>query len=1038
MKSRNLFLCFLFALAAGLGVGARPGHAVQFLITYADAANTGFKDPVLGPQRRAAFEYAASYWSQRLAGNVPIEVKATFGVLASDANGIQLGGAMPTSTRENFIGATLKDTQYPIALANQLAGYDLAPSPGTTDIPAYEIDARFNSVVDAGTVLGSQHWYYGLDSLPPLLGTSADGNPVTDLDFLSTAIHEIGHGLGFFPLISENGAFFDEVPTVYDRFLANGITQTATRLTSLTEERRKAALISNNLFFAGPAARRAEGSGFNTRIYAPVEFETGSSVGHLDENTYHGMNELMTPYDTETINQAGSITLGVMADIGWNVTNTTSLPVPVRTESTPPVATGRFAYSAGGDIWVVNADGTGKRRVTSGTATDTDPTSSSNGDKIVFVSNRDGGDSELYMVNSTGTDLQRLTNSPGEDSEPSFRRDGKAIVFTSVRSGGNRHLFTLTFATGVVRNLMPTSISSDSTASFSPDSRRIVFTSRRDGNAEIYTLVLADGTVTRLTTDVATKPSEDTEASFNRAGDTVVFSGTRDGNQEIYKVPATGGAIVRMTSNLSADSAPQFSPFQNYIVFQSNLRGNFDLFTLSLTSTGGPGTLYRITRTSDVDIMPSWGGSSDTPAPTPTPTPVPTATGTPTPTPTPTSTPSGPEPPNNDFVNAQVITGATGTTSGSNVNGDHETGEPNHAGIAGLGSIWYKWTAPSNGSMKVETTGSSFDTTLAVYTGTSVGGLTLVAKNDDFNGAATSGVVFNAVAGTVYYIAVDGFDGETGDVVLTWTLTAVSPTPTPTPTSAPVKPDAMLGLNSTYVGNNVYSATPSVQHQDVSMPMGSTATYIFRVQNDAIVADTFRITAPSSDPGASVHYFLGQTGGAEITSQVTSGAGYTTVSVAPTASVFVRVTVQFTSFAFGNYVNRTSITVKSTSNTSAVDSVQAVTSLSSSGSSTTTRSTSSVQLSTASASAAAGEVALVFSGQLGATSASDAAHYRVLVNGAAVLPESAAYSTSQMTVHLALPLGAIRAGDSVSVAWSGLNDSNRNSVRDGQTVVTAK
>ncbi|HEX8097998.1 MAG TPA: carboxypeptidase regulatory-like domain-containing protein, partial [Pyrinomonadaceae bacterium] len=73
------------------------------------------------------------------------------------------------------------------------------------------------------------------------------------------------------------------------------------------------------------------------------------------------------------------------------------------------------------------------------------------------------------------------------------------------------------------------------------------------------------------------------------------------------------------------------------------------------------------------------------------------------------------------------------------------------------------------------TYGSSFDTLLGVYTGSSVGALTKVAANDD-NGfkdnldgrTLTSSVSFNAVAGTTYYIAMDGSEGRTGDITLGW------------------------------------------------------------------------------------------------------------------------------------------------------------------------------------------------------------------------------------------------------------------------------
>jgi len=125
---------------------------------------------------------------------------------------------------------------------------------------------------------------------------------------------------------------------------------------------------------------------------------------------------------------------------------------------------------------------------------------------------------------------------------------------------------------------------------------------------------------------------------------------------------------------------------------------------------------------------------------------------------------------------ANTITGLSGVGSGSNVGATREAGEPNHAGKRGAHSVWLTWSPGLLGGVATfETAGSSFDTLLAVYTGDSVSGLTLVASNDDVNncddpanGFHTSKVRFNARGGTVYHIVVDGFEGDAGDIVLGW------------------------------------------------------------------------------------------------------------------------------------------------------------------------------------------------------------------------------------------------------------------------------
>jgi hypothetical protein len=94
--------------------------------------------------------------------------------------------------------------------------------------------------------------------------------------------------------------------------------------------------------------------------------------------------------------------------------------------------------------------------------------------------------------------------------------------------------------------------------------------------------------------------------------------------------------------------------------------------------------------------------------------------------------------------------------------------EPEHAGVAGGHSIWFKWTAPRSGTYDVDTCGSAIDTLLGVYTGSAVSALTPVASNDDAGGECSPGsrVVFDATEGTVYRIAVDGKGGAVGAIDL--------------------------------------------------------------------------------------------------------------------------------------------------------------------------------------------------------------------------------------------------------------------------------
>lgn len=115
-----------------------------------------------------------------------------------------------------------------------------------------------------------------------------------------------------------------------------------------------------------------------------------------------------------------------------------------------------------------------------------------------------------------------------------------------------------------------------------------------------------------------------------------------------------------------------------------------------------------------------------------------------------------------------MISGQGGTNMGSNIDATAEPGEPNHAGKVGGKSVWIAWRADNTGFVSFSTRGSGFDTLLAAYTGTDVSALTEVASDDDHGGFGTSTIRFNVQEGTIYWIAVDGHAGASGNIVLCW------------------------------------------------------------------------------------------------------------------------------------------------------------------------------------------------------------------------------------------------------------------------------
>jgi hypothetical protein len=239
-----LSLLLLAAFVAG------SASAANIVIVNSDPSGTGLNDPTpvtpvggnagttLGQQRLIVFQQAASIWGGLLTSSVTIRVSASFApLLPCNQNTGILGSTSANDTYFNFPGAPIQNTSYVTALANKLAGMNNDPTNTQVDMTA-----QFNSNLGQGGCLTGTSFYLGLDN-----------NHGTNINFLTVALHEFAHGLGFVSLASQSGAFLGGIPAIFDRFIYDDTQgQTWDKLTS--GQRAASAVNTGNLTWSGTAA----------------------------------------------------------------------------------------------------------------------------------------------------------------------------------------------------------------------------------------------------------------------------------------------------------------------------------------------------------------------------------------------------------------------------------------------------------------------------------------------------------------------------------------------------------------------------------------------------------------------------------------------------------------------------------------------------------------------------------------------------------------------------------------------------------------
>ncbi len=239
-------------VACAMGVAGQAQAAATIIINNINAPGVGFNDttpatPVggntgttIGQQRLIAFTYAANIWGATLTSSVPIVVNAQFSPLTCTATGGVLGSAGATQVFSDFAGSQKPNTWYAYALANKLAGADLATTPGP------QINSNFNSNLGTPGCLEASGWYYGLDGQEGAL-----------IDFVAVLQHEMGHGLGFQTFTNgQTGAFFSTRPSIWDHYLFS-VAANKNWVDATAAERAASAISVNGLVWTGAGVTAA-------------------------------------------------------------------------------------------------------------------------------------------------------------------------------------------------------------------------------------------------------------------------------------------------------------------------------------------------------------------------------------------------------------------------------------------------------------------------------------------------------------------------------------------------------------------------------------------------------------------------------------------------------------------------------------------------------------------------------------------------------------------------------------------------------------
>ena len=297
----------------------------------------------------------------------------------------------------------------------------------------------------------------------------------------------------------------------------------------------------------------------------------------------------------------------------------TPLPTatPIPTVAPPTKISGKIAYVSypesgrGGEIFVMNADGSNQTRLTNNSTDDYSPALSADGQKIAYAG-ADANNSHIYVMSADGTGVTQVTSGTAGDSTPSFSPDGSKIVYSSY-SGTSSELFVMN-ADGTEQTRLTNNEIRESYPVFSPDGSKIAFNGALSNGFEDTSLYImnADGSgLVRLTSE----PNfDDVHPVFSPDGKTLVFSSYRGGfsGSRLFRINTDGTNIRQVVTSDWAD-LPSLSPDGGAVAFRGIPRsgGSGEIYVVRTDGSGE----RRLTTTGG--LMPSWsiGSVPGVPAP---------------------------------------------------------------------------------------------------------------------------------------------------------------------------------------------------------------------------------------------------------------------------------------------------------------------------------------------------------------------------------------------------------------------------------------
>lgn len=260
-----------------------------------------------------------------------------------------------------------------------------------------------------------------------------------------------------------------------------------------------------------------------------------------------------------------------------------------------------FKVQAANQICIINADGSGFRRLT----TDDNhqhyyPSLAPDGKSVVYAAFREPNIYEIYEMNLESGEVKQLTDRLGNLNGPEISPDGSKVVFKL--SATNSNQIWLMNRNGADPQPVPNASGWDPT--WSPNGQLILFASDMQGTIQLYRIKLDGSDLLKISNLPAIRGRSD----WSPDGSFIVTYSGQPWNRDVFIMNADGNNAHMLTPTGGNSQGPSISPDGQWVVFTAyfDLYGNDHGCEIYIIRTDGT-DLRRLTNNDYCDYQPRWG-----------------------------------------------------------------------------------------------------------------------------------------------------------------------------------------------------------------------------------------------------------------------------------------------------------------------------------------------------------------------------------------------------------------------------------------------